>query len=727
MAKSHSRKKEEPKKTAAGAIDYNKPVQRKTVQAIENGEKANKTVSEMNAAGQILSERTYKPPFSSGKEPFSTLELQYSPTGLLLTEHTIAPTAKYAKVYNYSYNAQNQECQVIRTITDKDGTVQYVTKYEYVNGKKSIGREYIRSNGVDKLSEIHHYDENGWLVQSDSYSGQHIASYTYYKNDAAGRPLEESAMLVSEQSSKDSENEARFPLNKYEYDESGNIIALYLYILGKVCLEWHKRFNSDGECVYETKIEYGKESNISYETTIEDISNEVAAPNAPSEPAASPAPKASAAPADPCKFDSRVDEKFRPLFERASRNDTDALWEIIHRYAEGDEFPRDGNCCFNWLQYATQHLPETKENAGFWNDLANCYTDGDGTERDLDAAIAAYKKSDKLGYHHASVNLGLLYYRETTGETRKKALPYIEKGCQQQNSFAKTILGNIYLEGEIVPKDAAKGVHLLEEAVAAGEADAAYFLATAYDQDGALPPNLEKSYYYYAKAADLGDTRWNSLCAGGLAYAHGQSVPQDFTKARKYLEQVGVDYDEKADFILGSFCFEGLGGPVDRAEGERRLRHAAAGDDPKVATEAKNSLAMYFYQSNEHLSEAISLFESAAIAKNTNAMVNLGKAYYEGKGVSQSRDMAIYYWKQAAELGNQEAVSNLRVIGALYTAPSQSYDQSYSQGYTTPSATEEPKRGGGCLAALGRGIVGFFIALLVLAAVVWLINLIVSI
>ena len=45
------------------------------------------------------------------------------------------------------------------------------------------------------------------------------------------------------------------------------------------------------------------------------------------------------------------------------------------------------------------------------------------------------------------------------------------------------------------------------------------------------------------------------------------------------------------------------------------------------------------------------------------AMDNLGLYYYNGYGVKKDDETAIYWWKKAAELGNQSALRHLQKLG----------------------------------------------------------------
>ena len=58
------------------------------------------------------------------------------------------------------------------------------------------------------------------------------------------------------------------------------------------------------------------------------------------------------------------------------------------------------------------------------------------------------------------------------------------------------------------------------------------------------------------------------------------------------------------------------------------------------------------------------------------AQYNIGRAYYEGKGVKQSDDKAEYYWLLAAKDGSSKgSIKAQSILGMFYSRPGEaSYD-----------------------------------------------------
>lgn len=88
-----------------------------------------------------------------------------------------------------------------------------------------------------------------------------------------------------------------------------------------------------------------------------------------------------------------------------------------------------------------------------------------------------------------------------------------------------------------------EAVEALQREAEAGNADAAFLLATAYKNGKAGPPDEAKAFFWYRKAAELGDAD-AMLMLGWLYYKHGGKSAVDLTKARYWFKksaELGID------------------------------------------------------------------------------------------------------------------------------------------------------------------------------------------
>lgn len=390
------------------------------------------------------------------------------------------------------------------------------------------------------------------------------------------------------------------------------------------------------------------------------------------------------------------------IIRQANENVLSAMIKLAYCYYSGDErFPQDDNGAFFWSKKVTDNYPS--EVPGVWDLLGRCYQFGVGTEVDYSLAVKAYTKSASLGWAEGMYDLAEIYYFDAPESDKYKCVEWLKKAHSLGFVKATALLGHLYTKKLFGLDDSKKGIKLLLQAASQGDTESARLLAEIYMQGALVSRNIQQANYYWTLAVKNGDDNIKAIYYAGLAWYNGVGVEQDFARARWCLEQ--TDFDD-SNAIVGSMCFEGIGGIVDRAEGERRLRKAIESNDPDISLPAMNNLGLYFYEASEHLEEAIELLRFAAAEGNADAQVNLGKAYYEGKGVSQDTKEAKHYFMLAADQGHPVALNNLKAMGMPIEME---YDDTMDIDIMkTDSETSGEKR-----YSVRGGIKGFLIGLLI--------------
>lgn len=121
--------------------------------------------------------------------------------------------------------------------------------------------------------------------------------------------------------------------------------------------------------------------------------------------------------------------------------------------------------------------------------------------------------------------------------------------------------------------------------------------------------------------------------------------------------------DAASGYYLARMLELGLGVKADAPAAMRLYSQAAEGGN----LEALNRVALMHYRgeagARQDYSEAVRLFGLAAEQGDRNAQFNLGKLYFEGKGVEKDPAQAIAYYKHAAENNH---ILALNTLGALY-------------------------------------------------------------
>lgn len=88
------------------------------------------------------------------------------------------------------------------------------------------------------------------------------------------------------------------------------------------------------------------------------------------------------------------------------------------------------------------------------------------------------------------------------------------------NPEASFMLGNLYVQGEGVPKDVQKAREWWEKAAAANDRKAQFNLGALYEQGQGVPRNMATAGVYYKKACKNGFQPGCDACASLTGMAH---------------------------------------------------------------------------------------------------------------------------------------------------------------------------------------------------------------
>lgn len=196
---------------------------------------------------------------------------------------------------------------------------------------------------------------------------------------------------------------------------------------------------------------------------------------------------------------------------------------------------------------------------------------------------------DAQGFGEAAFSLGMLY-EDGLGVAKDipRALTYYRRGAENGSQKAAFRLGLMYWLGTPdVPRDATIGRHFLEQAAAAGDEDAARYLAAAADDallaaDQAMAVgHAEEALRLLTAAANAGNRRAQTRL--GWAYEAGRGVERDLDQAAAWFKQAAEAGDGEAMYALAVMHATGAGQVKDAALAAEWLRKsAAAGYAPAI-------------------------------------------------------------------------------------------------------------------------------------------------
>ena len=274
--------------------------------------------------------------------------------------------------------------------------------------------------------------------------------------------------------------------------------------------------------------------------------------------------------------------------------------------------------------------------------------------------FAILKQEAEAGDAIAQFKLGEIYYQGNgMPRDRIKAFDWYQKAAIQGNAFAQEHLGIMYFYGETLPVDEIKALEWYqkaakwyEKAAQQGNIDAQNRLGVLYLYGDALPKDVSKGLELIQKAAEQGNPDAQNRL--GVMYSNGDYLPKDFVKAFDWRQKAAIQGNSDAQSNLGRMYQFGQGVQKDNSKAlEWYLKSAIQGN-----AGAQSNLGRMYYEGQgvqKDNSKALEWYQKAAAQGNVYAQYNLGVMYYEGDGVSKDIFKAIECYQKSAIQGNANA------------------------------------------------------------------------
>ena len=166
----------------------------------------------------------------------------------------------------------------------------------------------------------------------------------------------------------------------------------------------------------------------------------------------------------------------------------------------------------------------------------------------------------------------------------------LQQAAEQGSDVAQLKLGDMYYDGEGVPKDLAAAARWYRKAADQGNDVAQAELGAMYYYGEGVPKDLAAATRWFRKAADQGNDV--AQAALGDMYYNGEGVPKDLTAAARWFRKAADQGNDFAQAALGYMYYYGEGVPKDLAAAARWYRKAA--DQGNDFAQAELG-AMYYY------------------------------------------------------------------------------------------------------------------------------------
>ena len=215
-------------------------------------------------------------------------------------------------------------------------------------------------------------------------------------------------------------------------------------------------------------------------------------------------------------------------------------------------------------------------------------------------------------------------------------------------------LGNAYYYGRGIDKDMYSAFQWYFEAAKSNNPAALFNVALCYDEGIGTEENKIEALRWYKKAAEAGvlQAKFNLAMyyKDGAKFASDSGdifLEKDFQKSLKILKECSNSGFPPADRELAKMYLKGINLKQDNSLGLKLLESSASKEDP----EALYLLAKYKIEAGVDVGIVFPMIKKAAENNIVDALELIGACYEIGRGTSQNKDIAVRYYKKAAEAG----------------------------------------------------------------------------
>ncbi|KAK8883485.1 hypothetical protein M9Y10_042577 [Tritrichomonas musculus] len=220
-------------------------------------------------------------------------------------------------------------------------------------------------------------------------------------------------------------------------------------------------------------------------------------------------------------------------------------------------------------------------------------------------------------------------------------------------------LGIIYMEGKYIPRNINKSIYYFAKAANARNVVAQFILGTIYFADEYIPRDIDKAIYYFTEAAKQN----NKQAQYNLGYIYSKDVftTRDMNKAIYFYSlaadqnEVNSQYNLGIIYAKGQYVFRDINKAIFYFKLAAKQNHA-------MAQYNLGSIYNHYGYDFRDINKAIRYYTLAADQNISSAQHNLGIIYEKGEGVSQDINKAIHYYTLAADQGDSFAQYNLGLI-----------------------------------------------------------------
>lgn len=364
-------------------------------------------------------------------------------------------------------------------------------------------------------------------------------------------------------------------------------------------------------------------------------------------------------------------------FSKAAEQDlSDAMCNLGDMYSHEDGLTTDYDKALYWYEKAAE-----KQHQRALTEIGDMYYSGKGVPQNYQKAIEYYQKACAEGYPYAFYSLGFMYLKgQGTSPDKEKAIEYLSQAAAMGNESAFQLLNRIdheaedndgkevdpfarqaYLDAQqaLEAKDTERYLNLLSQSANLGYTQAMNDLGDVYFNGELVPKDMAKAYNYFFKASQNG-SGYGSYSCGFILMRGTSDVPRDIEKSLS-LFQLAVDQNYKAaNRDLARYYYSQNTEDGHRKALDYYLQYIEY--RPKD-TDALLHIGLIYeigIGAPRNIDLARKYYERAAEEDHTGMAYNfLGGTFMVAEETDSNERKAVYYLQKAIELGNAEAMSRI--------------------------------------------------------------------
>lgn len=304
-----------------------------------------------------------------------------------------------------------------------------------------------------------------------------------------------------------------------------------------------------------------------------------------------------------------------------------------------------------------------------WAELGSLHADPQSSIHDPAAAIRAYQAAVDLGDSWSTIALARLLAADTGNPTElARAVELLEGVANQGGDAAGSAylaLGDLYLAAPEPDRDPTRAAAAYGKGAEQGDTDSMFRLAAMLSSGKDLPLDFDRARGLLEQAVAAGEAQrgWAAL---GTLYASATPPNRDIAKAVEAYEQAATLGDPWSAINLAQIL--GTGEEVEPAfdRATALLWQAATSDgDAKVAAlTALGDLYRTGYEPSRNGDKAVDAYRRAIEVGSTATLFTLASMYREGNLIPQDIEAARLLYEQAIDAG--EARRGWLAMGDLY-------------------------------------------------------------